>query len=233
MNYAKIDKLQRDEDKNNLILVDRLWKLKKASEKKLALHIQLNKLVRDLDYRANLISNAKKLNDPSINKLILDIERVQESNKINDKKRLSSPEEHLDSFFSDDQEGKRLKVFTALVLTLIVLLLIFMFQFYRSLKHDNRLNEMNSSVQYSFPNTPPNSASLDQPARLVASASNNSKTSAQEPDFSLTPSLRFHGSNTIGEKLIPKLVEAFYLHNRAQDLQWKNSDIPTEKNLLF
>ncbi|MEM9102062.1 MAG: phosphate ABC transporter substrate-binding/OmpA family protein [Pseudomonadota bacterium] len=183
--------IESTEEKSNLVLIDRLWRLKKACEKKLFLYIQLNRLIKDVEYRQNLMSQAKTLNDQEINQLIAEIESVEDALRESTGGDIGG----IAAVVTDRRIGensKRLPLFQGAVFLFLLSIAIatYILWFTKTGSTDNQKI------------LPVNNAPIK---------------------------LRVHGSNSVGEKLVPALLEAYFTKQEHKELGWKKGLVPVER----
>ncbi|MEM9103065.1 MAG: phosphate ABC transporter substrate-binding/OmpA family protein [Pseudomonadota bacterium] len=178
-------------ERSNLILIDRLWKLKKNCEKKLFLYIQLNRLIKDIEYRHSLIQQARALNDPEVNILIKEIEEA-EAQGAEGTFNHNIPGDNTHFTPTTIQQKNRMFIPTVIVFVLSILIVIFVF--------------------------------------LTSNKSSHTGTSLQKqlPIENAPIKLRVHGSNSVGEKLVPALFEAYYNTQNSIETAWKYSLVDVE-----
>jgi phosphate transport system substrate-binding protein len=63
----------------NVALVDKLWNLKRLCEAHLKMHIPLNMVLKDEDYRAELLEKALSANNDELTSLVWDVRHMEDS----------------------------------------------------------------------------------------------------------------------------------------------------------
>lgn len=213
------------DDTSNLLLVDRLWKLKKVCEKRLFLYIQLNRLIKDVDYRHNLIRQARELNDTDINDLILDILDAEKASK-----RVSVPLKTI----SEAQPGNvsstmplrprrsgRFYSFRNIMIPTLLIAIVACLGYIGYVLNENK-QRMTAEAS--------NSSVVSQP--VVQQIPSKVET-VPTPSLTYETFLHIHGSNSVGEKLLPAMLEKFLQAQQAEDLKWVQGDIDVERSLRF
>ena len=74
------------------------------------------------------------------------------------------------------------------------------------------------------------------PAKVVSQKSpemTKPKVIEAEPEQIFKPLFAIHGSNTIGEKLAPALLKAYFEEQGASDIDWQQGGIATERTMQF
>lgn len=74
------------------------------------------------------------------------------------------------------------------------------------------------------------------PAKVVSQKSpemTKPKAIEAEPEQIFKPLFAIHGSNTIGEKLAPALLKAYFEEQGASDIDWQQGGIATERTMQF
>ena len=79
--------------------------------------------------------------------------------------------------------------------------------------------------------TPIVTAQPDSVAATTVAPEQSQKTAAVMP--AAVPQLRIHGSNTVGEKLAPVLIEAFLAQQGATEFSWQQQNAEVERLLSF
>ena len=213
------------DDTSNLLLVDRLWKLKKVCEKRLFLYIQLNRLIKDVDYRHNLIRQARELNDTDINDLILDILDAEKASK-----RVSVPLKTISQSQPGDVSSttvpmrpRRSASYYALRNVMVPMLLVAIVAclgYIGYILNENKVRLNNERELARSTRVP----TVQVPVKAVQE---------MPPAVTYTNLLQIHGSNSVGEKLLPAILEKFLAAQQAEKLDWKQGNVEVERTLQF
>lgn len=190
----------------NVALVDKLWNLKRLCETHLKMHIPLNMVLKDETYRAELLEQALLTDNQELADLVWDIRKMEDA-------ILNAAIE------GDGHRGKksrfsfRIHFATAFAFTLIIFMGGY---FLRSFL------PMDAGEVFVFKAV----KNVTVESRLKAKSANTSKGVLVKAD---KPLFRLHGSNTIGEKLAPRLVEAYLMSQGANNVRTEVGDNPLEK----
>ena len=193
---------------HNVALVDKLWNLKRLCELHLKMHIPLNMVLKDEEYRAELIEKAIATDLEELVSLAIEIKKVEES-------IVRATQENDNHKSKKKARGTfRMHTATALAVSFIIFMggyflrsflpmdagEVFVFQAVKETRIESKLK---SKDAYS-------------PVGAVVKA--------EKPLF------RLHGSNTVGEKLAPRLIEAYLMSQGAINVHTEvNPTAPNEK----
>lgn len=169
----------------NVALVDKLWNLKRLCEAHLKMHIPLNMVLKDEEYRTELLEKALSANNDELTRLVWDIRQVEDSivtathkgEEFNPKKKARS--------------GIKLPYLAAAACSLLLVLSGYLLRSFLPLDAGEVF------VLEAITETRVKSAVKPQQPVYIPGA----------PVIRATkPLFRVHGSNTVGEKLTPRLV---------------------------
>lgn len=192
----------------NVALVDKLWNLKRLCESHLKMHIPLNMVLKDEEYRAELLEKALSANNDELTQLVWDVRHMEDS---------IVTATHTGEEFKPKKKARgaiKLNLLTAVACSLLLLLSGYLLRSFLPLDAgevfvlqaitDTRVKSAVKSPQQAY-----------VPGSPVVRAS--------------TPLFRVHGSNTVGEKLTPRLVESYLMARGATDIKTVQGKVPTEK----
>jgi phosphate transport system substrate-binding protein len=194
----------------NVALVDKLWNLKRLCEVHLKMHIPLNMVLKDEDYRAELLEKALSANDDELTRLVWDVRQMEDS---------IVTASHTGSEFKPKKKtrsGIKLNVIAAISCSLLLFLSGYLLRSFLPLDAGEVF------VLQAITDTRVKSTVTQQQPIYIPGAP---AVRASEPLF------RVHGSNTVGEKLTPRLVEAFLMARGATDIKTEQGKAPTEKTV--
>ncbi len=192
----------------NVALVDKVWNLKRLCEHHLKMHIPLNMVLKDEEYRADLLEKALATDHEELVALVFDIRNME--NAILDS---AGGGTHR----SDNKKKRhsfRLHYLSAVALSLLVFMGGYLLRSF--LPMDAGEVFVIKAVQH---------ASIESRLKPKAQPVLGSPITADKPLF------RLHGSNTVGEKLAPRLVEAYLLRQGAKNVQTHLGANPVEKKV--
>jgi len=195
----------------NVSLVDKLWNLKRLCEAELNIHIPLNMVLKDEDYRSELLTRALSVNNEQLNQLVWDIRHME------------------DAIVSATHTGERLSVkkktrkfFKLTYVTAVACSLLFFLSGYL-LRSFLPLDAGEVFVLQTIAHTQVKSAIKTRPASTFNAS--GVLVSATKPLF------RLHGSNTVGEKLAPRLVEAYLMARGATNIKTEQANNSAERTV--
>ena len=188
-------------------LVDYLWRLKKKIEKPLLIRIPTNLLIKDSQYRNEILIKAATLDDPEVQALVKQIRRLEIESDYDQQTHPIGNHHQADS--------SKTKWLYAIICTALIAMGMFM------------LYSPNTDYEPANHNTALKS-DLDLPADDAATM----KAAIDKP-VSAETIMRLHGSNTVGEKLAPALLNAFFDNKAESSLAWKTGEVEVEKSALF
>ena len=192
----------------NVALVDKLWNLKRLCEVHLKMHIPLNMILKDEDYRAELLEKALSANDDELTRLVWDVRHMEDS---------IVTATHTGDEFKPKKKtrgGIKLSFIAAAACSLLLLLSGYLLRSFLPLDAGEVF------VLQAITDTRVKSAVTPQQPIYVPSGP---IVRASKPLF------RVHGSNTVGEKLTPRLVESYLMARGATDIKTEQGKTPTEK----
>lgn len=191
----------------NVALVDKLWNLKRLCEVHLKMHIPLNMILKDEDYRAELLEKALSANDEELTRLVWDVRHMEDSivtaTHTGDEFKLKKK----------TRGGIKLNFIAAAACSLLLLMSGYLLRSFLPLDAGEVF------VLQAISDTRGKSAVSQQPVYVPGSP----VVRASKPLF------RVHGSNTVGEKLTPRLVESYLMARGATDIKTEQGKTPTEK----
>ncbi len=168
----------------NVALVDKLWNLKRLCEAQFKMHIPLNMVLKDEEYRGDLLEKALASGNSELAQLVWDVRHMEDD--------IVSSTKTDESFKLRKKNRYPIKLNTLGALTCALLLVVSGYLL-------RSLLPIDSGQVFSW-----EVAVATQP---VASNAQRQYTGQQANQ----PMIRIHGSNTLGEKLTPRLVEAYLL----------------------
>jgi len=194
----------------NLALVDKLWNLKRLCETHLKMHIPLNMILKDEEYRAELLEKALTANDEELTKLVWDVRQMEDS--------IVTATHTGDEFKikKKNRRGIKLNVLAALACSLLLLLSGYLLRSFLPLDSGDVF------VLEAITETRVKSAVKPRPQVYIPGSR---LVRADKPMF------RVHGSNTVGEKLTPRLVESYLMARGAAEIKTEQGNTPTEKTV--
>jgi phosphate transport system substrate-binding protein len=194
----------------NVALVDKLWNLKRLCETHLKMHIPLNMVLKDEEYRAELLEKALTANEEELTKLVWDVRHMEDSivtaTHTGDEFKLKKK----------NHRGIKLNVLAAVACSLLLILGGYLLRSFLP------LNAGEVFVLEAITETRVKSAVKPQPQVYIPGSP---VVQAKKPMF------RVHGSNTVGEKLTPRLVESYLMARGATDIKTEQGSAPTEKTV--
>lgn len=192
----------------NVALVDKLWNLKRLCEVHLKMHIPLNMVLKDEEYRSELLNKALTANDDELTSLVWEVRQLEDS--------ITSATHTGEQFkpTKKSKKGIRLTRMTAVACSLLLILGGYLLRSFLPLDagevfviqaiSDSRIKPASSLLQTTTP-------------------TNGALTRATTPLF------RVHGSNTVGERLAPRLVESYLMSRGGANIKTVQGKTPVEK----
>ncbi|EIK44455.1 OmpA family protein [Cellvibrio sp. BR] len=192
----------------NVALVDKLWNLKRLCEVHLKMHIPLNMVLKDEEYRSELLEKALTANDDELTSLVWEVRQLEDS--------ITSASHTGEQFkpAKKTKKGIRLTRLTAITCSLLLVLGGYLLRSFLPLD----AGEVFVIQAISETRIKP-ASSLTQ----TAATANGVLTRATTPLF------RVHGSNTVGEKLAPRLVESYLMARGGTNIKTEQGKTPVEK----
>lgn len=192
----------------NVALVDKLWNLKRLCEVHLKMHIPLNMVLKDEEYRSELLEKALTANDDELTSLVWEVRQLEDT--------ITSASHTGEQFkpAKKTKKGIRLTRLTAVTCSLLLVLGGYLLRSFLPLD----AGEVFVIQAISETRIKP-ASSLTQ----TAATANGVLTRATTPLF------RVHGSNTVGEKLAPRLVESYLMARGGTNIKTEQGKTPVEK----
>lgn len=191
----------------NVALVDKVWNLKRLCETHLKMHIPLNMVLKDEEYRADLLEKALTTENEELVALVWEIRKMEDAilQSTSDVDTLKARKKTRSTF--------RLHVFTAVAFALIIFMGGYLVRSF--LPMDAGEVFVVKAVQ---------NVTVESRLKAKSSTTGSNLVKADKPLF------RLHGSNTIGEKLAPRLIEAYLMSQGANNVHTDvNPAAPNEK----
>lgn len=191
----------------NVALVDKVWNLKRLCETHLKMHIPLNMVLKDEEYRADLLEKALTTNNEELVALVWEIRNMEDAilQSTADVDTLKVRKKNRNTF--------RIHAFTAAAFVLIIFMSGYLVRSF--LPMDAGEVFVVKAVQ---------NVTVESRLKVKGGGSAGNLTKADKPLF------RLHGSNTIGEKLAPRLIEAYLMSQGANNVHTDvNATSPNEK----
>lgn len=194
----------------NVALVDKLWNLKRLCEAHLKMHIPLNMILKDEDYRAELLEKALSANDEELTRLVWDVRHMEDS---------IVTATHAGNEFKPKKKTRGSIKLSFIAAAACLLLLVMSGYLLRSFLP---LDAGEVFVLQAITDTRVKSAVTQQQPLYIPGSPIVRATA---------PLFRVHGSNTVGEKLTPRLIESYLMARGATDIKTEQGKTPTEKNV--
>jgi phosphate transport system substrate-binding protein len=192
----------------NVALVDKVWNLKRLCETHLKMHIPLNMVLKDEEYRADLLEKALTTENEELVALVWEIRKMEDAilQSTNDVDSLKLRKKTRTSF--------RMHFLTAAAFAFIIFMGGYLVRSF--LPMDAGEVFVIKAVQ-----------NVAIESRLKAKGDTQVAGNLVK---SAKPLFRIHGSNTIGEKLAPRLIEAYLMSQGANNVRTEVSPVsPNEK----
>ncbi|MEW5681962.1 MAG: phosphate ABC transporter substrate-binding/OmpA family protein [Pseudomonadota bacterium] len=186
-------------------------RLVQLCESKFQIQLSLAQLQDNEDYRAAVVAELNALKDEELNSVLIQLDAATKS--VVDVAPVAS------EVTSTAIAGKS-KVLLALVLSIVALAGGGYFWF--------TSNSVQPALAVSA--TP---ATTAIPAQQGPAANMPAADASGSTQPNVTPVLRVHGSNTVGEKLAPALLEAFLAEQGGSAFAWQQGNSEVEKQLRF
>ena len=192
----------------NVALVDKLWNLKRLCEAHLKMHIPLNMILKDEEYRTELLKKALSTNNDELTQLVWDVRQMEDNivtathsgDEFKPRKKVRS--------------GIRLNFIAAAACSLLLLLSGYLLRSFLPLDAgDVFVLEAITGAQVKSAVRSPHPVYI--PGSPIVRANK--------------PLFRLHGSNTLGEKLAPRLVESYLMARGATNIKTEQGNNPAEK----
>lgn len=192
----------------NVALVDKVWSLKRECEQKMKIHIPLNMILKDEEYRSELLDIALSLEDDQLTRLVWEVREMEDG--------LRSAEDGNNQLPVKRKNKKNIKLNYFFAAAFSVL--IFMGGILTGSLISTEVGQLFGAGNIAL-------AATDK------SMINNAVLPGSAPLKSTTPLFRLHGSNTVGEKLAPRLVEAYLMGKGAVNVKTEKGKTPVEKTI--
>ncbi|MDO8344867.1 MAG: phosphate ABC transporter substrate-binding/OmpA family protein [Cellvibrio sp.] len=195
----------------NVALVDKLWNLKRLCEAHLKMHIPLNMVLKDEDYRAELLEKALTANDDELTQLVWDVRHMEDS---------IVTATHTGDEFKPKKKargGIKLNFIAAAACSLLLLLSGYLLRSFLPLDA-GEVFVLEAITETRVKSAVKSVAPVYVPGSPLVRAGK--------------PLFRVHGSNTVGEKLTPRLVESYFMARGATDIKTEQGKTPTEKAVI-
>lgn len=196
-----------------------LLRLKKCAHAELNIHVSLDKMVTDKQYRLTVLNELDGLGSDVLNRLV---RRLKDITIYTHQTQLQTKNSLL--FIT----------FIAALFMMLVTVFVSWQMGYLYISLDPRAD--NETLQAPRILARPNSSDvLIGPLPSVPSASFPIpfKKAIVLPSSERVIKLRLHGSNTVGEKLAPALLEAYLRSQSVTQMRWVEGDIATERELQY
>lgn len=192
----------------NVTLVDKLWNLKRLCEVHLKMHIPLNMVLKDDEYRNELLERALSANNEELTALVWDVRQLEDS--------IASATHTGEQFkpAKKTKKGIRLTRLTAVACSLLLILSGYLLRSFLPLDSGEVFVVQAISE-----------AKIKPANSLAANAAPANGTLVR----ATTPLFRVHGSNTVGEKLAPRLVESYLMARGGANIKTEQGNNPVEK----
>lgn len=200
----------KSNDNRSLNLV--LSRLVQLCESKFQIQLSLAQLKDNEDYRAAVVAELNALKDEELNSVLIQLDAATKS--AVDVVPVAS------EVTSTATAGKSKALLLALVLSVVTLAGGGYFWF--------TSNSVQPSVAVSA--TPATTTTPAQQAQTATTPATDTTGSTQPIEI---PVLRVHGSNTVGEKLAPALLEVFLAEQGGSAFAWQQGNSEVEKQLRF
>lgn len=189
-----------------------LSRLVQLCESKFQIQLSLAQLQDNEDYRAAVVAELNALKDEELNSVLIQLDAATKS--------AADVAPVAREVTSTVIAGKSKALLLALVLSIVALAGGGYFWF--------TSNSVQPALAVSA--TPATTTTPAQQAQIVNTSTVDTSGSTQP---TVTPVLRVHGSNTVGEKLAPALLEAFLAEQGGSAFAWQQGDSEVEKQLRF
>jgi len=197
----------------NTSLITKLNQLSQLAKSEFDIEISIEKMLVEEHYRQLVLSELFQLGHKKINHIIGWLNSVDKPKQSSHKK--------------PSKNTMRLLAAPAVIISLGVLILLGIFSFYQPsilpvLTSKNATQQIRTAL-------PVNSAKA-----ITALTDNLLQVPAQiKPQEKTQVVFRLHGSNTIGEKLAPKLLEGFLQQQHINNFTWQTTNKPLERTLTY
>lgn len=218
----------------NPLFKKQLFLLKTAAKNEFNIHISIDKMAHDKQYRNTVFDELNELGSEKLNQHLHILKRIPVYLKSVSEpfslEHLPTPKGRKKSLKKEPVDEPDKKSFRTLFLICFALLIFSLFFAWRS--------------NYLQPILQPNVAIAKQvvdikvlplPATkpVLSTASVTKKRHLTLPSAEKTVSLRLHGSNTVGENLAPALLEAYLKSTGIKEMLWVQGESRVERELQY
>lgn len=189
----------------NVALVDKVWNLKRLCETHLKMHIPLNMVLKDEEYRADLLEKALTTENEELVALVWEIRKMEDAIVA------SREDEDTKKLRKKSRNSFRIHFLNAAAFAFIIFMGGYLLRSF--LPMDAGEVFLFKAVQ---------NVTVESRLKAKGGLVGGNITRADKPLF------RVHGSNTIGEKLAPRLIEAYLMSQGANNVHTDVS--PTAPN---
>ena len=215
---------------SNQALLSKLSQLSEYAEQNFDIEISITKMLKEAEYRNLVITELGQLGHQDINKITHWLTHPSITDDTNNKDVVTSQE--VPSSIKPTQKNS-----PSVLLIMLMVLITLLIAVGSMLWYQNILNTLNSPSHAASLATTKSQLSVAQTkandillaANKVPSLQQNKATKAEEIHSTL---FRLHGSNTIGEKLAPMLLEGFLNTRHITDFSWVEQS-PLERTLHY
>ena len=190
-------------------LISQLKKLTQLSLTEFEIQISYQKMLAEQDYRDLVLKELYELNHPEI------IEIINWINNYSAKESLPTPDAP-----AEVQKNKTLSLLLPVSLFFVSVIAVLAFLLVSQI----------SEPEKAIVATPVNKVAT--PIEVVAEQTPQ-KTKLTLPVTQAQTSFKLHGSNTIGEKLAPALLEKYLAQQNVKDFLWIQGENPVERSLQY
>ena len=192
----------------NVALVDKLWNLKRLCEAHLKMHIPLNMVLKDEEYRTELLEKALSANNDELTQLVWEVRQMEDA---------IVTATHTGDEFKPRKKtrgGIKLNALSAVACSLLLILGGYLLRSFLPLDA-GEVFVLQAITETRVKSAVTPTAPVYVPGTPLVRAGK--------------PLFRVHGSNTVGEKLTPRLVESYLMARGATDIKTEQGRTPTEK----
>ncbi len=189
----------------NVALVDKVWNLKRLCETHLKMHIPLNMVLKDEEYRADLLEKALTTDNEELIALVWEIRKMEDAIVA------STEDADAQKLRKKTRNTFRMHFLSAAAFALIIFMSGYLLRSF--LPMDAGEVFLFKAVQ---------NVTVESRLKAKGNGVSGNLTKSDKPLF------RLHGSNTIGEKLAPRLIEAYLMSQGANNVHTDVS--PTSPN---
>lgn len=193
--------------------------LQQLSHNQFEITISSEKMLVDDEYRNLVFTELYELNHPEFT-VIIDRCRAL-YNQINAEAVMHSSAQEVIAKQSSVDNKSILMMASGVILLLLMMVFYFFF------------SEQSTSTENMVPTTSPTLQPVATTSAQTAPASQQSLPVVAVPSAQAKTAFTLHGSNTIGEKLAPALIEAYLTTLGAKNLVWKQGDNAVERAVEY